>query len=44
MPHDCEKAQGITAKIAQMIAMSDQPYALVEDPGFLIRMEYFEMI
>ena len=41
MPRDCEKAQGITAKIAQMIAMSDQPFALVEDPGFLMLMEYF---
>lgn len=31
--YDSEEVQGITAKIAQMIAMSDPPFVLVEDLG-----------
>ncbi|XP_073715900.1 zinc finger BED domain-containing protein 4-like [Misgurnus anguillicaudatus] len=42
MPHDSAKAQDITAKIAQMIAMSDLPFAFVENPGFLMLMEHVE--
>ncbi len=42
MPHDSAKAQDITAKIAQMIAMSVLPFAFVENPGFLMLMEHVE--
>ncbi|XP_016392213.1 zinc finger BED domain-containing protein 1-like isoform X2 [Sinocyclocheilus rhinocerous] len=42
MPRDSAKAQDITAKIAQMIAMSDLPFAFVENPGFLMLMEHVE--
>ncbi len=42
MPRDSAKAQDITAKIAQMIAMSDLPFAFVENPGFLTLMEHVE--
>ncbi len=43
MPRDSAKAQDITAKIAQMIAMSDLPFAFVENPGFLMLMEHVEL-
>ncbi|KAL1268653.1 hypothetical protein QQF64_034016 [Cirrhinus molitorella] len=43
MPHDSAKAQDIRAKIA----LSDLPFAFVENPGFLMLMEHvkpqFEM-
>lgn len=42
MPRDSAKAQDITAKTAQMIAMSDLPFAFVENPGFLMLMEHVE--
>ncbi|KAK7888714.1 hypothetical protein WMY93_024274 [Mugilogobius chulae] len=42
MPGDSAKAQTITAKVAQMIAMSDLPFAFVENPGFLMLMEHIE--
>ncbi|GAA6094023.1 zinc finger BED domain-containing protein 1-like isoform X2 [Tachysurus ichikawai] len=42
MPIDSAKAQDITAKIAQMIAMSDLPFVFVENPGFLMLMEHVE--
>lgn len=42
LPRDSEKAKKITEKIAEMIAMSDQPLSLVDDPGFTMLMEYME--
>lgn len=42
MPSDSEKAKKITEKIAQMIAMSNQPFSLVEDAGFLLLIEHLE--
>ncbi len=42
MPRDSAKAQDITAKIAQMITMSDLLFAFVENPGFLMLMEHVE--
>ena len=42
MPRDSEKAQGIIAKIAQMIELSDQPFAFVEDPGFITLLDFSE--
>lgn len=42
MPSDSNKAKQITEKIAQMIAVSDQPFYLVEDPGFLLLVDYLE--
>ncbi|KAI2665919.1 E3 SUMO-protein ligase ZBED1 [Labeo rohita] len=42
MPHDSAKVQDITAKIAQMIAMSDLPFTFVENPGFLMLIEHVE--
>lgn len=42
MPGDSVKGQDITAKIAQMTAMSNLPSAFVENPGILIVMEYVE--
>lgn len=42
MPRDSAKAQDITAKIAQMIAMSDLPFAFVENPGFLMLTEHVD--
>lgn len=40
MPSDRTKAQDITAKLAQMITLSDLPFTFVENPGFL--MEHVE--
>lgn len=42
MASDSNKAKQITEKIAQMIAMSDQPFSLVEDAGFLLLLEHLE--
>ncbi|XP_036950720.1 zinc finger BED domain-containing protein 4-like [Acanthopagrus latus] len=42
LPHDSEKSRKLTQKIAEMIAMSDQPLSLVDDPGFRMLMEYME--
>lgn len=42
MPGDSVKAQDITAKMAQMTAMSNLPSAFVENPGILMVMEYVE--
>lgn len=40
MPCDNTKAQDITGKIAQIVAMSDLAFAFVEKLGFLMLMEH----
>ncbi|XP_036067644.1 zinc finger BED domain-containing protein 4-like [Oryzias melastigma] len=42
MPRDGEKAQAIISKISQMIAISDQPFAFVDNPGLIMLLDFLE--